>query len=160
MEKIFSGGWTMNKRRICILITVLVLSPENIFAHESLSVTKRFGNVHTCITTGFQCEEINKVAIFGQLVEQLSKKLNYSGQIFLDFYHKSTGSEFSDFFISCDSMRFWNANSKRWLNLIIRLFEQEFQAQTTLKLLEYAILNRNVQIPFHSDPSIRPILTP
>ena len=144
MEKIFSIELTTIKRHICILIIVLSMNFGNVFAHSDLFYNNNFGNVKTSILTGFQYEEINKVAIFGQLAEKLSKEFNYSDPILLDFTHTYTRSEISDSFISYDSISYWDADSKSWLvnkGIVIRQIAKEFQAQPILKLLEYAILN-------------------
>ena len=137
------------KRYICILIVLLNLTFEKVFAHEDWYYNESFGNVKTSILTGFKYEEINKVAIFGQLAEKMSKELNYSGLILLDFNHTYTRNIQPDFFISFDSISYWDENSKKWLieqGIVIRQFAKHFQAQTTLKLLEYAISNpKNIE---------------
>jgi hypothetical protein len=144
MEKIFSTELTTIKRNICTLIIVLSMNFGNAFAHSDLFYNNNFGNVKTSILTGFQYEEINKVAIFGQLAEKLSKEFNYFDPILLDFTHTYTHSEISDSFISYDSISYWDADSESWLvnkGIVIRQIAKEFQAQPILKLLEYAILN-------------------
>ena len=134
----------MIKRSICTLITIFMMNHGNAFAHTDFFIDNSFGNVKTSILTGFLYEEINKVSILGQLAEKLSKELNYSNPILLSFTHTYTRDDFSDFFISYDSIRYWDTNSESSLmvkGIIIQQFAKEFPVQPTLKLLEYAILN-------------------
>ena len=137
------------RKYICLLIIVLSLNLGEIFAHQDFYRTKDFGNVKVGITTGFEYEEINKVNMFGQLAEKLSKELNYSEPILLDFSHFYVKYCDPDYFISYDKGNieyYWG----EWITdssiiednaIVIRQVARQFDAQTTLKLLEYAILN-------------------
>jgi len=133
------------RKYICILIISLT-SVISAFAHTDFTTRNSFGNVITSITTGFQYEKINKVAIFGQLAEKLSREMNHTGLIHLDFVHNYvSGFRDDNLFISYDRIGHWNANLQEWQTsrgIIIRQIAQEFHAETTLKLLEYAISNR------------------
>jgi len=132
------------RKHVCILIVSLNMTAGHVSAHSNFFHCESFGNVKTSILTGYYYEEINKVTIFGQLAEKMSKELNYSGLILLDFNHTYTRNVEPDFFISFDSISYWNENSEKWLKekgIVIRQFAKQFQAQTTLKLLEYAISN-------------------
>ena len=114
---------------ISLLIVALSVTFGNAFAHQDFFVAKDFGNVKVRIKTGYEYEEINKVAIFGQLAEKLAKDLKCSESIFLDFNHHYTGNCTPDYFISYEDI------------IVIRQVARQFQSHTTLKLLEYAILN-------------------
>jgi hypothetical protein len=137
------------KRQRYILTFLLVLTLGTVFAHQDFWVTKDFGNVKVRILTGFEYEEINKVLIFGQLAEQFSKQLNYSEPIFLDFKHNYTENCDPDYFISYDKGKIQDSNigaekGKDFLienSIVIRQISRQFDAESTLKLVEYAILN-------------------
>jgi len=155
---------TTMKRYICTLIVTSFVTLGHVFAHEDFYATNDFGNVKVRIKTGFEYEEINNVALLGQLAEKLCKKFNYSEPIFLDFSHYYTGNCTPDFFISYDKVNNeylkWGGNSNKSLfwddnkvvfrevgnfldgnAIVIRQIARHFQARTTMKLLEYAILN-------------------
>lgn len=133
------------RKYIGVLVVLFNMIGGSVFAHSDYFHTKLFGNVETSILTGFRYEEINKVSIFGQLAEKMSKELNYSGLIFLSFGHSYTQDIEPVSFISVDSISYWDANSEQWLKdegIVIRQFAKHFKAHTTLKLLEYAITNQ------------------
>ena len=142
-------GGNIMKRHRYILTFILVLTFGTAFAHQDFWMSKDFGNVTVRIKTGFEYEEINKVFIIGQLAEQFSKQLNYTGKIFLDFNHHYTGNCVPDYFISYDKGKIqysWNNADKEkdFLNdksIVVRQVSRQFDAETTLKLLEYAIQN-------------------
>ena len=163
------------ERYICTLLVALIVNLGQTFAHENTIVFKNFGNVKVRIETGYQDEGINKMALWGQLAEKLCKELNYTDTVFLDF-----GYCRPDFLISFDKGRVESTSQyKRWdpltnetsihtpepkeflgeNALVIRQITSSSgsQAQTTLKLLEYAILNLNhikstqIQIDFNKN---------
>lgn len=137
------------KRHRYILTLILFLTFGNVFAHEDFWITKDFGNVKVRIKTGFYYEEINKVFIIGQLAEQFSKKMNYNGKIFIDFNHHYTGNCDPDYFLSYDKGKIQYSRSgvdkeKDFLkekSIVVRQVSRQFDAETTLKLLDYAIQN-------------------
>jgi hypothetical protein len=142
-------GGNIMKRHKHILTLILVLTFGTVFAHQDFWMTKDFGNVKVRIKTGFEYEEISKVFIIGQLAEQFSKQLNYTNKIFLDFNHHYTGTCDPDYFISFDKGKIQNSWSgadkeKDFLeekSIVVRQVSRRFDAETTLKLLEYAIKN-------------------
>ena len=127
------------------MIVAFILTSGHVLAHEDFYVTKVFGNVTTRIKTGFDYEEINNVAMLGQLAEKLCKALKYSEPVFLDFIHCYVGNCASGFFISYDNVNNeylkWSGNPINGDAIVVRQIARHFQSQTTLKLLEYAILN-------------------
>ena len=137
------------KLRRYILFFILILTFGNAFAHQDRQIIKDFGNVKVRITTGFKYEEIEKVFIFGQLSEELAKQLNYSKPIFLDFNHYYVENCEPDYFISYDNGNIQHYYTGKDIeidflknkSIIVRQVARQFDAQTTLKLLEYAILN-------------------
>ncbi|WP_353778081.1 hypothetical protein [Winogradskyella sp. 3972H.M.0a.05] len=132
-----------------IFTLILILTFGTVFAHQDFWVTKDFGNVKVRIKTGYNYEEINKVFIFGELAEKLALELGYKDQIFLDFNHHYTSDCPPDYFISFDKGEIeytWGgANkpkpilSKR--SIVIRQVSRQFDAKTTLKLVEFALKN-------------------
>ena len=135
------------KRYGYLLTLILTLICGNVYAHQDFWITQNYGNVKVRIKTGYKYEEIYKVFLFGQLAEQFAKQLNYSGNIFLDFSHYYTGEVNPDYFISYDKGNGgYNHKEKgkdllKKKSIVIRQVARQFDAQTTLKLLEYAILN-------------------
>ena len=100
------------------------------------------------IKTGFDYEEINKVFIFGQLAEKLPE-FDYTDPIFLDFNHHYTGDCEPDYFVSFDKgaieYTLGGADKpKPFLSkksIVVRQVSRQFEAKTTLYLIEYAIKN-------------------
>jgi len=133
------------KRYRYILSLILIFTFGNSYAHQDFWIIEDFGNVKVRIKTGFRYEEIQKVFLFGQLAEQLAKQLNYSEQIFLDFNHYYVRNCEPDYFISYDKGKIQSTYEKEFFlkekSIVIRQVARQFDAQTTLKLLEYAILN-------------------
>ena len=118
-------------------------------AHQDFFIKKKYGNIVVRIETGFDYEEIPKTFMIAQLARELSKELNYSKTIFLDFSHDYTNTRDSDYFISYDKGQIkdaWNnyKNDKSPIKtkaIVIRQVARKFEANKTLKLLEYAVLN-------------------
>ena len=136
-------------KKIILLFLIIICFTQNTFAHQDFWMIKDYGNVKVRIKTGFVYEEINKVFIYGQLVEKLASELGYENQIFLDFNHHYTGECEPDYFMSFDKGAIeytWSGaiNQKPILknkSIIIRQVSRQFNAETTLKLVEYAIQN-------------------
>jgi len=133
----------MKRRHLLALVFVLVF--RTVFAHRDFYVIEDFGNVKVKILTGFHYEEINKVCLFGQLAENYAKQLKYSKPIFLNFEHCYTHNDDPAYFISYGTGQVWDASAQkdRLLkdSIVITQFAKQFDAQATLRLLEYAILN-------------------
>ena len=137
------------KHRKYILTLILVLTFGTAFAHSDFWIIKDFGNVKVKITTGFEYEEINKIFIFGELTEKLASQLGYKDQIFLDFNHNYISDCKPDYFISFNKgaiENIWSGAEKQEpplskKSIIIRQVSRQFDAKTTLKLVEYAINN-------------------
>lgn len=132
-----------------LLTALLILSFKVTFGHQDFYSSKEYGNVKVRIQTGYKYEEINKVFIFAQLAEKLSIELDYSGQIFLEFTHDYTNRDLPGYFISYDKAlkEYTYENGAREEHLkentiVIRQINKNFNAITTLQLLEYGIKNR------------------
>jgi len=152
------------------LIVALIMTMGYAYAHEDFYAVYHFGNVKVRIKTGFEYEEINKVAMWGQIAEKMCKELNYSKPVLLDFFHRygGRGNSIPNFFISYDKVDnkylgwggganqnkslFWEDSKVVFREIgdflqddaiVIRQHASSFEALTTLKLLEYAILNFN-----------------
>jgi len=138
---------------ICILIVALSINLGEVSAHIVYRIVRDFGNVNVRINTYSEDnEDINKVMIFGQLAEKLSKELNYSKSIIFDFEsHQYADNCLPEFLISYGKINYkyidWKivkADKKFKKDaIVIRHTASKFQIQSALKLLEYAILNYN-----------------
>jgi hypothetical protein len=133
-----------------IYLTLLLLTFFNVYSHEDSYDIKDFGNIKIRIKTGYNYEEVNKVMLFGKLAQQLSDKLNYSNQIFLDFDHYYIGlCEKPAYFISFDNGNYGvgfregkpEKNFLKKKSLVIRQCSDRFDLKKTLQLLEYSIQN-------------------
>lgn len=137
----------LTKQTRQLLILIWVLSLGTTFAHQDFYRTEDFGNVKVRIKTGFHYEEIYKVFIFGKLTQKLARQVGYTDQIFLDFNHFYVEDCQPDHFISFDRGKInniWEGADKRKAPLekkavVIRQVARQFDAETTLKLVEYAI---------------------
>ena len=157
MKKVFFNELTTMSRYICVLIVVFTMNGGQIFAQYA-----NFGNVKVSLEVGESEDLFNRIAILGQLAEKLCKELNYPDTVFLDFYqHLSYRCE-PDFFISYDKgetvytgkdtifkryeVNGYEVTSKELMEedaIVIRQVANQFKAQSTLKAVEYAILNLN-----------------
>lgn len=134
---------------ILSLIAIIIISLTPVYSHSDFWVKREYGNVLTRFKTGFNYEEISKALIIGKLAERLSNGLNYSGKIFLDFKHHYTNECEPAYFISYDKggIEFdgdSDDKEKDYLDsnaLVIRQINKKFDVITTLKLVEYSILN-------------------
>ncbi len=132
-----------------ILTLILILTFGNTFAHSDFYIVKDFENVKVRIKTGYKYEEIEKVFLIGQLADSFAIQLNYSEPIFLDFNHYYVGNCEPNYFISYDRGKIqntWSGVSKeddflKDKSIVVRQVARQFDSQTTLKLLEYAIIN-------------------
>lgn len=137
------------KRHIYILTIILSLTFGTTFAHQDFWTSVDYGNVKVRVKTGFDYEEINKAFIIGQLAEKLSKDLNYTDPIFLDFKHHYTGDCNPTYFISHDKGKIentWESASKekdflKSNSIVLRQVSRQFDVIATLRLLEYSINN-------------------
>src|SRR5690606_6553239 len=83
------------------------------------------------------------------LAEKLSKELNYSDPIFLDFNHHYTGDCYPTYFVSYDKGKIeytWESGSKekdylKSNSIVLRQVSRQFDVIATLRLLEYSIKN-------------------
>lgn len=136
-------------KKIILFFLTIICFTQNSFAHQDFWMIKDYGNIKVRIKTGFHYEEINKAFIYGQLAQKLAFELGYEKQIFLDFNHHYTGDCEPDYFISFDkgAIKYtWSGatNQKPIFDkntIVIRQVANMFDAETTLKLTEYAIQN-------------------
>jgi hypothetical protein len=131
-----------------IVLAFFLFSSLSTYAHRDFWRIKYFGKVTVRIQTGFQYEEINKAWIIGDLVNNLTRRLNYNDTVFLDFNHYYVGDCIPDYFISFDFGSIKQAYSGGGIYtflkreaLVIREVSRKFDAATTLRLTEYAIKN-------------------
>lgn len=132
-----------------ILTIILTFTFGSVFAHQDFWTSVDYGNVKVRVETGFDYEEINKAFIIGQLAEKLSKELNYTEPIFLDFNHHYTEDCNPTYFISYDKGQIeytWVGASKaqdilKSNSIVLRQVSHKFNVIATLSLLEYSINN-------------------
>jgi hypothetical protein len=133
--------------RYKLLFLFFLLNASAANAHQDFWTYKTFGKVKARILTGFGYEEVKKVWIIGELVNELRKTLKYDDTVFIDFTHHYVGDYMPDYFISYDDGAIKEVRSNgtvRFLSkkaLVIREVSRQFSAATTLKLVEYAINN-------------------
>jgi len=119
-----------------IAIQVLILISAQLFANEDMLVSRKFGNTMVTINTAYEYEEVDKVFIWGQLAEKLSKELKFTKQINLFFNHSYVKDSNPDYFITCKKIRHKKGS------IYIEVFARQFNIEKCLKLLEFGILNR------------------
>jgi len=114
-----------------------------------------FGNVRVRVYFGNDDEPTRKIFLFGKLAEELAKQLNYSEPISLDFVENNPFQPINPhpYFISYDkaAIYVYDKDSLKELSrlgvglekesIVVRQTDWQFDSETTLKLLEYAILN-------------------
>ncbi len=155
-------------KRLLVLVLILLPSANTVLADEPGYSIRDCGNVKVRIETGFEYEEINKVAIIGELARRLTKNLGYRETVFLDFEHFYTRDCDADYFVSFDDgadpeVLTWTPPTSRkpepFLKspaLVIRQVSRSFDVATTLKLVEYAVshvaeIKRDQQLRIHKD---------
>lgn len=132
-----------------VLGLFLILICESALAHTDFWRFHEYGNIKVRIRTGFDYEEINKALIIGQLAEKLVNQHSYTAPVLLDFNHYYVGDCNPDYFLSFDKGRIGDPKSEdpnaidslKEDGVVIRQVAREFDAEATLKLLEYAVLN-------------------
>ncbi len=136
-----------------LLVFVLILLPcvNTVLAHEDFYRVRDFENVKVRIKTGFEYEEINKVAIIGELAQRLTESTGYRETVLLDFLHFYTGDCVADHFISfgdgADAEVLASASPTgekpapflKSPAVVIRQVSRSFDVAATLKLVEYAV---------------------
>ena len=119
-----------------VLLFLFMLAWENASAHTDVvfSHSWDFGNVKVrLLIEGGNNEEVkNKVEFIGKMAEYFVKQLNCSYPILLDFNYYYIKDCETDCFLS------YNKNN----TIVVEQFGNQLDAQTTLKLLEYAISNK------------------
>ncbi len=133
-------------RRLFALVAIAFGSANSAFAHQDISYDMEFGNVKVRITTGYDYEEISKVAIIGELAQRLSERMDYHESVFLDFDHYYVKDYVSDpliwFGAGTNEMKWYGKNTKPSPlppGIVVRQTSSSFNAATTLKLLEYSM---------------------
>lgn len=133
----------------CFLLLIFSIATHTLYAHQDFYTTRDFGNIKVRIKTGYNYEEINKVMMIGELARKMCSGLNYSKTVFLDFEHDYTKACSASYFVSYDKGKIiytcGNCGENEYLHrkaIVIRQINQTFDAMTTLKLLEYAIGNK------------------
>ena len=138
-------------RHLLVFVLILLPSVHTVLAHEDFYRVRDFENVKVRIKTGFKYEEINKVAIIGELAQRLTESMGYRETVLLDFLHFYTGDCVADHFIS-----FGDGTDPEVLAsapptgekpdpflkspaVVIRQVSRSFDVATTLKLVEYAV---------------------
>ncbi|MBL4774192.1 MAG: hypothetical protein JKX98_11615 [Alcanivoracaceae bacterium] len=94
----------MKKSKFFIFLSLLILLTlsHSVIVHQDFCTVKDYSNVKISITSGYNYEEIQKAELIGQLAKKISKKLNYSKQLFLDFDHAYTSYCEPNFIIAFD----------------------------------------------------------
>lgn len=135
--------------RACVLTLLFTISFSlQSQAHQDFWATRDYGNVKVRIETGFDYEEINKSWIIAELARRLCVELNYNEPVFIDLHHHYTSDCDPDYFISFDKgaiQETYRTEQTRSIlkanSLVVREVARSFSPETTLRLLEYAILN-------------------
>lgn len=129
------------------IFIILLFSGLSTFAHQDFYVITSFGKIKTRIKTGYEYEEIQKVKIIGELANKLAEELNYNKPILLDFNHFYVGVAKPTYFLSFDNGMI-NSDSRNHSPLlkedaiVVRQVGSSFNILRTIKMLEYAIINR------------------
>ncbi len=138
-------------RRLLVLVLVLLPSANAVLAHEDFYRFMDFDNIKVRIRTGHEYEEINKVAIIGELTRRLTESMGYQEPVLLDCLHAYGGTGAADHFISFgdgaepDALAWGSrpgATTTPHLKspgIVIKQVSESFDVATTLKLVEYAV---------------------
>lgn len=138
----------MKKTKFIFIFLLFVIG--RVYSHQDSYEIKDFGNIKIRIKSGYNYEEVNKVLLFGKFTQELSQKLNYKDQIFLDFDHYYVGiCKTPAYFISFDNGNYGigyidgqpEKNFLKNKSIVIRQCSDSFDLQKTLQILEYSIQN-------------------
>ena len=125
-----------------------------IFAHQDIYAIENYGNVKVKISSySFDLEEVNRSFIIAQLVQKLSIQLNNKDSIYLDFDHSYMSECKSAYFLSYginnqilnvdDDKNISLEKANRSNTIILKSISYSFDEKSILKLIEFAILNKN-----------------
>ncbi|MEY5047360.1 MAG: hypothetical protein RLZZ175_719 [Bacteroidota bacterium] len=125
-----------------------------IFAHQDIYAIENYGNVKVKISSySFDLEEVNRSFIIAQLVQKLSIQLNNKDSIYLDFDHSYMSECKSAYFLSYginnqnlnvdDDKNISFEKAIRSNTIILKSISYSFDEKSILKLIEFAILNKN-----------------
>lgn len=147
----------MTKSLQIIVLIIFALFVNKSFAHKDRVYRNTYGNVKTMIRTGFTFSEIQKVQIIGRLTEELLGKLQYKDTVLLEFRHDYT-NRYSDFkLVELGNTQIdyllnhgnFSIKTQRWSHrkttvkgICVRQIGKEFDILSTLKLVEYSVLNK------------------
>ena len=133
--------------KINIVISLLFLC-INAKAHSDYYLIREFDNVVVRFQSGFDYEEMNKVMIYGQLCSYLADSLQYKKPIYLQFNHTYTSRPKTDYFISFDNGSCFQSEKNESFSfsknvLVVRQVGVKFDSEETLKLVQFAIQNKD-----------------
>jgi len=137
-------------KRLLALVLTLLPNANTVLADEPGYSIKDCGNVKVRICTGDGYEEVNKVAIIGELTRRLTENMGYQEPVLLDFVHAYGGAGTADHFVSFGDGT--DPGALDWGSLpagtttphlespgiVITQVSHSFDVATTLKLVEYA----------------------
>lgn len=145
------------------LLLVFVLSADSFcFASRDCSDERTFGNVYIDITSSFRYEENNQAFMLGSYAQLLSEELNYHEPISIIYRHIYDTSIQPEYYISMgNSQRVVDDSTKTTKEvtnketLFIRIFAYNLNFTETIKMIEFAILNKTKieakQVQYHVD---------
>jgi len=114
-------------------------------AHTGIGVTKNYGHICVLSYKEVEVEEFRKAFIIGQLAEKLADEIQCTDSIYLDFLHNFCKDERlpTAYHVSVEQVRDWSKMLKTGgEKIIIRQYANQYDIEATLKLLEYAMKNR------------------
>jgi len=124
------------KMKGCFVLVLLLCVMKPVWGHSDLIVKNKYGNVEVWCQFGFnQHEERFKARMIGQLVENLSREMDYKQLIILNFIHSYVDDMVPLYKLQC---RQGGAGD----TLVFNLEAKTYNVMKTLQLIEYGIKNK------------------
>lgn len=125
----------------------MMLTSLSTWAHQDFYATHIVNETSLRIRTGFNFEEISKVRLISDLVDDLRGLHDYCGSIHIDYLHDYVGFNEEILFLNIGRPKVIEkyespiSEIERKDGIILRIIAEEFPISDALKILEYAIEN-------------------
>ncbi len=124
------------KMKGCFVLILLFCVMKPVWGHSDVIMTNKYGNVEVWCQFGFnRHEERFKALIIGQLVEILSREMDYRQPIVLSFKHSYVDDIVPRYKLQC-------RRGSTGDTLLFNLEAKTYNATKTLQLIEHGIKNK------------------
>lgn len=141
-------------RQTLLGLALVVVATSTVLAHQDFVQIQTLDKVKVRIRTGFDYEEIRKAWMIVELTDRLAKEFGYQDTVLLDFIHAYGGGVQPQYFVSFGDGSIEPLDRNQWYGesallsdskaVVVRQISSVFDVATSLKLVEYSILNAHI----------------